>query len=438
MNEPDELIIRRQICADPAQQAAQLRKGLTPEDWLDSAEEPADPWRLQTTRFNAINQRDAYHANGWIGQRVAPRGDGDYRYGSRSFCYSCRDHRNGKPGGIIRELPRWSTLDCREIVDRLFRPCEERSNYLQDVDMRSATVTTSCKRTTPGAQWQENRRIWLARHDKHLAVLEATLTPEWGDFFAWHEELVNDDEQDTTCQEIDGCIVLTVSEGDKQIAIASKLFTPPEIDGKTVSNPKQKGAISRRWEAKLERGQAVTVHKVVAIYTTDECSDPSTQALNKLATFTSVAAIDSSYQAHCAAWATLWEHRVEVDHPRLQQIINASTFQLYASLRDDITWSIPPCGLSGHGWGGKIFWDSESWMYPPLNLLQPGLARSMANYRIDTLPGVQKNAADEQLPGASYGWNSCETGDECASKDGPYWRERHISCCVVLGIWQHY
>ena len=177
-------------------------------------------------------------------------------------------------GALFANYRAWATLDCREIVDRLFRPCEERSNYLQDVDMRSATVTTSCQRTTPGAQWQENRRIWLARHDKHLAVLEATLTPEWGDFFAWHEELVSDDEQDTTTQEIDGCIVLTVSEGDKQIAIASKLFTPLKSMEKVVSNSAQTGAISRRWEAKLERGQAVTVHKVVAIYTTDECSRP--------------------------------------------------------------------------------------------------------------------------------------------------------------------
>jgi trehalose/maltose hydrolase-like predicted phosphorylase len=71
-----------------------------------------------------------------------------------------------------------------------------------------------------------------------------------------------------------------------------------------------------------------------------------------------------------------------------------------SSLRADWPWSTSPGGLAsnaynGHGachctegWFGPgeltvrtVFWDAETWMYPPVLLLQRDLAASMLAYR---------------------------------------------------------
>ena len=44
-----------------------------------------------------------------------------------------------------------------------------------------------------------------------------------------------------------------------------------------------------------------------------------------------------------------------------------------------------PMGLSSRGYGGHIFWDSELWMFPPMLMLNSGIAGSMMEYRFDRL-----------------------------------------------------
>ena len=49
-------------------------------------------------------------------------------------------------------------------------------------------------------------------------------------------------------------------------------------------------------------------------------------------------------------------------------------------------------GLSGLGYNGHVFWDSETWMYPVLLLMQPDMAQQMLQYRFDRMPAARQNA----------------------------------------------
>ena len=41
---------------------------------------------------------------------------------------------------------------------------------------------------------------------------------------------------------------------------------------------------------------------------------------------------------------------------------------------------------------GHVFWDMETWMYPPILILRPDFAKDMLSYRINKLNAAMKNA----------------------------------------------
>ena len=137
---------------------------------------------------------------------------------------------------------------------------------------------------------------------------------------------------------------------------------------------------------------------------------------------------------HEEAWAELWESRIEVNHPRLQQLLNVAFFHLYGSLRNDGDWSHAPCGLTDNGWDGLVFWDTDTWTLPVLSLFQPGMAQSCARYRHRTLEGALANAEKEGETGARWPWMSGSSGaEQCSHRT--FQEERHIVSCVALAQW---
>lgn len=70
--------------------------------------------------------------------------------------------------------------------------------------------------------------------------------------------------------------------------------------------------------------------------------------------------------------------------PALQTAINASTHDLYASIRSDSPDAIGPSGLSSDGYAGMVFWDSGIWMFPAILATHPDVARAAVDYRANT------------------------------------------------------
>jgi len=91
------------------------------------------------------------------------------------------------------------------------------------------------------------------------------------------------------------------------------------------------------------------------------------------------------------------------------------------------------------GYNGHVFWDTELWMYPPLVVLQPEIARSLLEYRYQRLPAARQNAFSHGYKGAMFPWESSDEGSE----DTPVWAltgpfQHHISGCVGWAAWKYY
>jgi trehalose/maltose hydrolase-like predicted phosphorylase len=97
-------------------------------------------------------------------------------------------------------------------------------------------------------------------------------------------------------------------------------------------------------------------------------------------------------------------------------------------------------GLSGAGYYGHIFWDSDTWMFPSLIATHPDVARSLVEFRSRTLPAAQANAKANGFRGAMYPWEADEQGNETT----PYFAvqnarsEIHVNGDVALAQWQYY
>jgi trehalose/maltose hydrolase-like predicted phosphorylase len=96
-------------------------------------------------------------------------------------------------------------------------------------------------------------------------------------------------------------------------------------------------------------------------------------------------------------------------------------------------------GLSGLGYNGHVFWDTDVWMYPAMLVLHPEIAKSMVEYRFQRLESARKNAFSHGYKGAMFPWESADTGVEETpvwALSGPF--EHHISADVANAAWSYY
>lgn len=102
--------------------------------------------------------------------------------------------------------------------------------------------------------------------------------------------------------------------------------------------------------------------------------------------------------------------------PELQQAVRFALFHvLQASARGEGR-AIPAKGLTGTGYDGHAFWDSETYVMPVLTHTVPSAAVDALRWRRDTLPIAREHARELDLAGAAFAWRTIH-GEECSG----YW-----------------
>ena len=101
--------------------------------------------------------------------------------------------------------------------------------------------------------------------------------------------------------------------------------------------------------------------------------------------------------------------RVDGD-ARLQHAIRFSLFHLDASIGRQREAPLGPRGLTGPGYKGHVFWDSEIFVLPFFAATRPAAARAMLTYRVRRLEAAQEAAREAGLRGAWFPWESAADG----------------------------
>ncbi|MGH3967976.1 MAG: family 65 glycosyl hydrolase, partial [Mycobacterium sp.] len=95
--------------------------------------------------------------------------------------------------------------------------------------------------------------------------------------------------------------------------------------------------------------------------------------------------------------------------------------------------AIPAKGLTGPGYFGHSFWDTEAYVLPVLTQVAPDAAAHALRWRHSTLPLATARAAQLGLAGAAFPWRTIH-GEECSS----YWPAGtdafHINAAVADAV----
>ncbi|MFC5000376.1 glycoside hydrolase family 65 protein [Dactylosporangium cerinum] len=108
---------------------------------------------------------------------------------------------------------------------------------------------------------------------------------------------------------------------------------------------------------------------------------------------------------------------VEVDgDAEIQQAVRFALFHLMQAGARAEARPIAAKGLTGRGYDGHVFWDTESFVLPVLTYTHPQAARDGLRWRHDTLQLARDRAAQLNLAGAAFPWRTIR-GQECSA----YW-----------------
>ena len=242
-------------------------------------------------------------------------------------------------------------------------------------------------------------------------------------------------------------IEATAQQSGYRVGMASCLISPA-----AVTTSADDLSSTAKTILKLEPGGKATIDKLTTIYTSRDSDQPMTSAYTLSQSF-DASSYDKALAAHEAAWADYWDDSdIQIEGDEYAQLaIRFATYHVLIAAphhSDDV--SIGAKTLSGMGYKGHVFWDTELFILPPLTFTQPNIARNLLMYRYKRLEGARRKAKAGGYEGAMFPWESTDTGEETTPQwsdpfpDGSRIRiwtgdnEQHISTDISYAVLQYW
>ena len=138
--------------------------------------------------------------------------------------------------------------------------------------------------------------------------------------------------------------------------------------------------------------------------------------------------------------ANYW-HNCYVDiegDDELNTALKYNLFELIQSVTKDEHGSIAPKGLSGEGYEGQYFWDSEMYIQPFFTITNPQISKILISYRYETLEMAKDNAKVlGHKKGALFPWRTI-MGKECSGYFPAGSAQYHINGDIAYAVISYY
>lgn len=220
--------------------------------------------------------------------------------------------------------------------------------------------------------------------------------------------------------------------------------------------------VYNRYWMSLDAGETMEIEKISSIYTgiDKETAGKTIVEVKNIALDELKKAEVSGYHNLLEKSAEAWEKKVwsvlpitiESKNFKDQVAINFAKYHLHAMTpAHDERMNIAAKGLSGEGYKGHTFWDTEIFMLPYFTFTHPDIAQSLVTYRYLGLAGAHKKAKENGFEGAQFPWEAAwpEDGettpvwgaaDIITGQQTKIWSgfiEQHITSDVTFGIKQY-
>ncbi len=216
---------------------------------------------------------------------------------------------------------------------------------------------------------------------------------------------------------------------------------------------KRRTARDSHFHIRLKKGETVSLAKVFVIHGSGELSATKLAELAKTHLKAAVRrGIPQLTRSHVRAWQKMWAPAAITvkGAPDVQKALRFNTYHLLCCApAPGSRGSIGAKTLSGDGYRGHIFWDSDIFLLPFYTHTHPWAAAEMLLYRYDRLKAAQQIAQAHGYRGAMYPWESAGTGEE----ETPSWakglngtvipihtheQEHHITADIAFAVHRYY
>ncbi|RDZ28365.1 beta-phosphoglucomutase [Lysobacter silvisoli] len=189
------------------------------------------------------------------------------------------------------------------------------------------------------------------------------------------------------------------------------------------------------FSARLQPGGEAVLEKFVAY-----ASAAQAQGLEERTDEALTAAVGAGYEALAAlqagALAEFWrDAEIAVDgDPGAELALRFNLFHLWQSAGRDGVSGTAAKGLTGEGYEGHCFWDTEAFVLPVMAFTAPEVARAMLLARYRMLAAAREHAREMNHPaGALYPWRTI-AGGECSAHYPSGSAAYHINAAIAYGI----
>jgi alpha,alpha-trehalose phosphorylase len=186
-------------------------------------------------------------------------------------------------------------------------------------------------------------------------------------------------------------------------------------------------------------GVTMRISKVVSYHTsrgvpTRELVDRCRRTLDRV----KETGVEAAFVAQRAWLDAFWE-RSDVElggQPELQQAVRWNLFQVIQAAARAEGAGIPAKGVTGSGYDGHYFWDTEIYLLPFLTYTSPHYARNALRFRYSMLDAARRRAADLNQRGALFPWRTIN-GEEASAYYAAGTAQYHIDADIAHALSQY-
>lgn len=357
--------------------------------------------------------------NGYLGLRASH--EEDYTRQTRGMYLAGLYHRAGK--GEINELVNLPDVVGMEIAinGEVFSLSHEA--WQRELDFASGELRRNVVwRTSNGSGYTIASRRFVSADQLPLIALEITITPLDADASVLISTGIDATQTNHGRQHLD-----ETSAGVWSASDAGELHHPDGRSDVAISCCcKVSGDVQQCYTAKerrllqhtsaqLHAGETMTLQKLVWIdwrddrqAALDEWGSASLRQLEMCAQ----QSYDQLLAASTENWRQWWQKRritVNGGEAHDQQALDYALYHLrIMTPAHDERSSIAAKGLTGEGYKGHVFWDTEVFLLPFHLFSDPTVARSLLRYRWHNLLGAQEKARRNGWQGALFPWESAQ------------------------------
>lgn len=402
-----------------------------------------DPWKISATSIDPSNYYGITVANGMIGIVSSPE---PFKVKEVVLAGAYDLYGRGRVSNFLRSF---NLLNMYLEIDGRRLDAKSVTNTRQELDMRQAGFTATFDYADKATV---SYTYYSLRHLPYTVLMDVSITPKKDIDITGASVMEAPDalkEVQNYYNEIDRphvVISLLTSTaksptGKLQLCASNTfIFTEPHgQEPRVIHEMWDNNMHLMKFSRKIAAGSTYRFTLAGSSITSAHHDDPLNEA-ERLTIFAKLEGRERLLSFHQKAWDELWKSDITIEcDPQSQQDVHSMLYHLYSFVREGTALSPSPMGLSGLGYNGHVFWDTELWMYPGILVLHPELAKSMIEYRYQRLDAARRNAFSKGFKGAMFPWESAETGVEETpvwALSGPF--EHHITACVAIAAWNYY